>query len=110
MSDKDYTPDYIFEASWEVCNKVGGIYTVLSTKAKSMQEQHQDKVIFIGPDVWKETNSPWFIEDSTLLADWAETARSKDHLKIKIGRWNPRQTHSNTCRFFGSICFEELNI
>ena len=24
------TPDYIFEASWEVCNKVGGIYTVLS--------------------------------------------------------------------------------
>ena len=22
------TPDYIFEASWEVCNKVGGIYTV----------------------------------------------------------------------------------
>ena len=23
-------PDYIFESSWEVCNKVGGIYTVLS--------------------------------------------------------------------------------
>ena len=23
------TPDYIFESSWEVCNKVGGIYTVL---------------------------------------------------------------------------------
>ena len=31
------TPDYIFEASWEVCNKVGGIYTVLSTRANTLQ-------------------------------------------------------------------------
>ena len=31
-------PDYIFESSWEVCNKVGGIYTVLSTRAKTLQE------------------------------------------------------------------------
>ena len=22
--------DYLFETSWEICNKVGGIYTVLS--------------------------------------------------------------------------------
>ena len=29
------TPDYIFESSWEVCNKVGGIYTVISTRAKT---------------------------------------------------------------------------
>lgn len=88
MSKKNFTPDYIFEASWEVCNKVGGIYTVLSTKAKSMQEKHQDKVIFIGPDVWKDNTNPWFIEDSSLLADWADAARSKDHLKIKVGRWD----------------------
>lgn len=32
------TPDYIFESSWEVCNKVGGIYTVLSTRANTLQE------------------------------------------------------------------------
>ena len=25
------TPDYLFEVSWEVCNKVGGIHTVVST-------------------------------------------------------------------------------
>lgn len=28
MTKELLTPDYIFEASWEVCNKVGGIYTV----------------------------------------------------------------------------------
>ena len=33
------TPDYIFESSWEVCNKVGGIYTVLSTRANTLQEK-----------------------------------------------------------------------
>ena len=38
------TPDYIFEASWEVCNKVGGIYTVLSTRAKTLQEQFRDSL------------------------------------------------------------------
>ena len=31
-------PDYIFESSWEVCNKVGGIYTVLSTRANTLQQ------------------------------------------------------------------------
>ena len=35
------TPDYIFEASWEVCNKVGGIYTVLSTRANTLQTNFQ---------------------------------------------------------------------
>lgn len=38
------TPDYIFESSWEVCNKVGGIYTVLSTRAKTLQEAFGDKI------------------------------------------------------------------
>ena len=47
------TPDYIFESSWEVCNKVGGIYTVLSSRAKTLQERMRDHIIFIGPDFWK---------------------------------------------------------
>ena len=34
MINELLTPDYIFEASWEVCNKVGGIYTVLSTRKR----------------------------------------------------------------------------
>ena len=47
------TPDYIFEASWEVCNKVGGIYTVLSTRANTLQTKFRDKVFFVGPDFWQ---------------------------------------------------------
>ncbi|MDU1890473.1 MAG: glycogen/starch synthase [Dysgonomonas sp.] len=88
MVKQNYIPDYIFEASWEVCNKVGGIYTVLSTKAKSMQDLHKDKVIFIGPDVWKEHESPWFKEDKKLLAEWKNAAMVYDRLNIRVGRWD----------------------
>ncbi|MDR2953653.1 MAG: glycogen/starch synthase [Prevotella sp.] len=87
MAKQTNNPDYIFEASWEVCNKVGGIYTVLSTKAKSMQEATGGNVIFIGPDVWDKNESPWFEEDKTLFADWKEAALKKDNIKVRIGRW-----------------------
>lgn len=88
MDTKTTTPDYLFESSWEVCNKVGGIYTVLSTKAHTLQQMFNDKVIFIGPDVWGPANAPDFIEDDTLFADWKKHARTTDKLKMKVGRWN----------------------
>ena len=69
MEKKLLKPDYIFESSWEVCNKVGGIYTVLSTRAKTLQDMMKDRVIFIGPDFWKENESPYFLEDKALFAD-----------------------------------------
>lgn len=81
-------PDYLFETSWEVCNKVGGIYTVISTKALSLVQEFNDNYILIGPDVWKETHqNPDFLEDKFLLAGWKEKAESEG-LKIKVGRWN----------------------
>ena len=79
-------PDYIFESSWEVCNKVGGIYTVLSTKAKTLQEAFPDRIIFIGPDFWKETESPYFQEDKSLFAEWQWTAKEQG-IGVRIGRW-----------------------
>ena len=79
-------PDFIFESSWEVCNKVGGIYTVLSTRAKTLQEALQDKIVFIGPDFWKEQESPYFKEDKSLFADWQWEAKEQG-LKVRVGRW-----------------------
>lgn len=79
-------PEYIFETSWEVCNKVGGIYTVLSTRAASMQKQYKDKVFFFGPDVWGDTPNPYFQESATLHKAWRKQAQAEG-LNIKIGRW-----------------------
>lgn len=88
MTKQENTIEYIFEASWEVCNKVGGIYTVLSTKAKSMQEEYGDNLMFIGPDVWQEQKNPWFKEDKKLLREWRKYATKQDQLLVRIGRWD----------------------
>ena len=86
MSKLLLKPDYIFESSWEVCNKVGGIYTVLSSRAKTLQNEMQDRVLFIGPDVWKENESPYFKEDKALFADWQWEAKEQG-LMVRVGRW-----------------------
>ena len=74
------SPDYIFETSWEVCNHVGGIYTVLSTRAATMQQEHPDKVIFFGPD-WGEHSDIYFAEDKSLFPNWQRIHNAR------IGRW-----------------------
>lgn len=81
-------PDYIFEVSWEVCNLVGGIYTVLSTKAKTLQKSCKDRVIFVGPDVWKEKSSPYFIEDDNVTKGWLQQVALPYDLKVRTGRWD----------------------
>ena len=77
------SPDFIFETSWEVCNRVGGIYAVLSTRAASMQEEHPDQVIFFGPDFGAHSNT-WFREDNSLLKGW----NAPEDIPVRIGRWD----------------------
>lgn len=77
-------PDYIFEVSWEVCNLVGGIYTVLSTKAKTLQTEYKDKLIFIGPDC--DENNQYFKENQVILRGWKQKAATEG-VKIRVGRW-----------------------
>lgn len=78
----------LFETSWEVCNKIGGIYTVLSTKARVLHEQFSDRLIFIGPDVWSgDSPSPVFREDPSLLGG-ASSKLDVEGVGIRTGRWD----------------------
>ena len=87
MTTTKSVPSVIFETSWEVCNKVGGIYTVLSSRAKTLQDAHADKVFFIGPDVWQEKLNPLFKENKRMLLKWKKAA-SEAGVNVRIGRWN----------------------
>ncbi len=86
MSKEILFPDFILESSWEVCNKVGGIYAVLSTRAKTLQDRLNDHVIFIGPDCWETQPCPYFKQDDTLFAPWVAKA-AEEGLKVRVGRW-----------------------
>ncbi len=78
----------LFETSWEVCNKIGGIYTVLSTKARVLKEQFGDNLIFIGPDVWTDDNpSPYFKETKNLLKS-AYKLPLPYGISLRAGRWD----------------------
>lgn len=64
----DARADCLFEVSWEVCNKVGGIYTVVKSKAALMKEYYRDNYFVVGPyfpakaiGEFKETVPPDFI-------------------------------------------------
>ena len=87
MNQTTQLPDVVFETSWEVCNKVGGIYTVLSTRAKTLQQKFQDNLIFIGPDLCQDGNNPLFIEDKKLHKDWSKSLQNIG-LPVRIGRWD----------------------
>lgn len=83
MNQKKVT---LIEVSWEVCNKVGGIYTVVASKAKTLSEKY-DQVIMIGPELAKDEENRDFIEDKTLFESWRMIAHDNG-LKFRIGRWN----------------------
>lgn len=79
-------PDFIFEVSWEVCNKVGGIYAVLSTKAKSMHKYLGDNVLFVGPYLNNSADNGVFVpSDDTPFVDYLQKEYS---LSARIGTWN----------------------
>ena len=86
MSNARLAPDFLFEASWEVCNKVGGIHTVISTKAQTVTRKFGDRYILIGPDLSHEGTNSEFEEDQTLLKAWRQAVYSEG-LRIRIGRW-----------------------
>ncbi len=75
----------LFEVSWEVCNKVGGIHTVLSTKAKTMVGRFGDDYLCLGPWLLNaESELPF--EDSPGFEDFSEACREMG-VPVRVGRW-----------------------
>lgn len=88
MTNELLEPEYIFESSWEVCNMVGGIYTVLSTRAATLVEKKADRLIFIGPDIWAEHESPYFREDNSIFNEFHTYIKGNYGLSVRTGRWD----------------------
>lgn len=52
---------HIFEISWEIANKVGGIYTVLSSKAKYLRNYYGKNYFVIGPYIGAKSQNEFSI-------------------------------------------------
>ncbi|MBR4046105.1 MAG: alpha-glucan family phosphorylase [Alistipes sp.] len=109
MSNVNLTPDYLFEVSWEVCNKVGGIHTVIASKAPTVKRMMGDNYITIGPDFSFDAANPEFNEDNSLMAAWREELYSKG-VRVRIGRWNIESSPIAILIDFKSFIREKDNI
>ncbi len=76
----------LFEVSWEVCNKVGGIYTVLSTKAKTVTERFGDDYVAIGPWLLSDAERAVPFDEETGYEAFSESCRAMG-LPVRVGRW-----------------------
>ncbi|KDR15979.1 glycogen [starch] synthase [Zootermopsis nevadensis] len=78
---------WTFEAAWEVANKVGGIYTVIRSKAYVSTEEMGDQYCLLGP--YKEHSARTEVEESVFTGP-LHTAVSKmreQGFKIHTGTW-----------------------
>ena len=76
----------LFEISWEVCNKVGGIHTVLSSKAVTAVRQFGDDYITIGPQLHGDTAVQLPFDDESGHDELLESCRQIG-IPVRIGRW-----------------------
>ncbi len=73
-----------FEVSWEVCNKVGGIYTVVSSKALQAVEFFDGRYFMLGPDLG---NNAEFTETDEPCWDAIRPILAKHGFQCRLGRW-----------------------
>lgn len=80
-------PPMLFEVAWEVCWQLGGIYTVLKTKAAAMLEKWGDRYCLIGP--YNPHTAPMEFEEQPTYGSIREAIQrmSDAGLKCYFGRW-----------------------
>ena len=80
-------PPLLFEIAWEVCWQLGGIYTVLRSKAVTMLERWGDRYCLIGP--YNPQTAPVEFEEQPAFGAIKETiTRLRDAgLPAYFGRW-----------------------
>ncbi len=76
--------DFVFEVSWEVCNKVGGINTVLRTKALEAARKYGDGYFLLGPDL---KNNPEFEETDEEGWQKLREGIAIKEIPCRFGRW-----------------------
>ncbi len=81
----------LFEVSFEVCNKVGGIHTVLSTKASTLVERYGDDYVCVGPWLQRDDGRqrlPFLPEGGpdSPFHEFEEACRGMG-IPVHVGRW-----------------------
>ncbi len=78
----------LMESAWEVCNQVGGIYTVVRSKIRSVIDKWGDNYCLIGPLVNKDIDAEFEdIKRADNVYGKAARALRKKGYNVRYGRW-----------------------
>lgn len=83
---KNATNKFLIECAWEVCNQVGGIYTVIRSKILSQQERWGENYLLIGPYLG-ENNEFEEIEHEDSPAFRACQQMKANGIDVRYGTW-----------------------
>lgn len=87
LNKQSLQPTLLMETSWEVCNKVGGIYTVLSTRAATMiDELGRENVLFIGPRTSAQQRDFKQSQEKSDL-ELQECISARIGMQVLVGSW-----------------------
>ena len=82
----DTKADVLFEVSWEVCNKVGGIYTVVKTKAALINDAYPTYVL-IGPYIEQQAKETFVKEQAPPEFQPVFDDLAKEGITCHYGTW-----------------------
>ncbi|MBN1755072.1 alpha-glucan family phosphorylase [bacterium] len=78
---------FLFEVSWEVCNKVGGIYTVIHSKLEEVKEHFGERYCLIGPAF---DHNPEFTEDEREESREIAYHLTSAGIPALVGQWKDK--------------------
>ncbi len=79
--------DHLFEVSFEICNKVGGIYRVLESKASNMVSKYGDNYYLIGPYYPEKARGEFKKEKPSEKLESVFEELKKQGIRCHFGRW-----------------------
>ena len=86
MYDRQQSP-LLLECAWEACNQVGGIYTVLKTKAPAMVSRWDHSYFLIGPYNRTQAQIEFEATPPDALVAPVLASLNADRERVHYGRW-----------------------
>ncbi len=96
MKKEEVKADYFFEVSWEICHQVGGIYTVIKSKAGKLYQLYKEKYFLIGPYYAKEAAIKFEARKPPKEIERIFSELKKNKIECYFGKWNIEGVKVNT--------------
>lgn len=77
----------LIELGWEVCNQIGGIYTVLRSKSPEMVKEWGDAYCLVGPLNHTQADIEFEDQESGDAISLTVEAMRAEGVEVRIGRW-----------------------